>query len=202
LCSDGTFYELDSLQEDQKDIIAHCLKHLRNWVENVADDGTSSVEPPRVTVKGVAGSGKSTSINTLVSVIHQLFQQEESVVVCGPTGSAAFGAGGCTCHHALSPPRVPELGEISQTKLKWICQNLDWIVALIIDEQSMVSSGNLGMMEYHSRFGAYWGQQPDQLWGGIPLIIMVGDDFQLPSVEKGMIHTFDKYSNKAICEMT
>ena len=29
LRSDGTFYELDSLQEDQKDIIAHCLKHLR-----------------------------------------------------------------------------------------------------------------------------------------------------------------------------
>jgi hypothetical protein len=123
-------------------------------------------------------------------------------VVCGPTGSAAFSAGGCTCHHAFSLPMIPELGEISQTKLKWIRQNLDWIVALIIDEQSMVSSGNLCMMEYHSRFGVYRGQKSEQLWGGIPLIIMVGDDFQLPSVEKGMLHIFDKYSNKTICEMT
>jgi hypothetical protein len=199
---DGSFYELDSLQEDQKDIIAHCLKHLKKWVEDVAEDGKSSVEPLRLTVKGVAGSGKSTFINTLVTTIRRLFQQKESVVVCGPTGSAAFGAGGTTCHHAFSLPRIPELGEISQTKLKWIRQNLDWIVALIIDERSMVSSGNLCMMEYHSRFGVYRGQQSDQLWGGIPLIIMVGDDFQLPSVEKGMLHIFDKYSNKTVCEMT
>ena len=74
-----------------------------------------------ITVTGVAGSRKSTFINTLVTTICQLFQQKESVVVCGPTGSTAFGAGGSTCHHAFSLPRIPESGEISQTKLKWIC---------------------------------------------------------------------------------
>jgi GTPase SAR1 family protein len=202
LRSDGSFYELDSLQEDQKDIIAYCLKHLKNWMENISEDGVSSIEPLHLTVMGVAGSGKSTFINTLVTTIRQMFQQKESVVVCGPTGSAAFSAGGVTCHHAFSLPRIPELGDISQTKLKWLRQNLDWIIALIIDERSMVSSGNLCMMEYHSRFGAYRGQKSEQLWGGIPLVIMVGDDFQLPSVDKGMLHIFDKYANKTICEMT
>jgi hypothetical protein len=74
---------------------------------------------------------------------------------------------------------------------------LDWIVALISDEYSMISSGNLCMMEYHSTFGAYWGQKSNQLWGGgIPLIIIVEDDFQLPSVEKGMLHIFDKYAKQ------
>ena len=63
---------------------------------------------------------------------------------------------------------------------------------MIIDEQSMVSSGNFGMMEYHSIFGVHWSQHQNQLWGGIPLIILVGDDFQLPSIEKGLIHIFDK----------
>jgi hypothetical protein len=38
--------------------------------------------------------------------------------VCGQTGLAAFNAGGVTFHHAFSLPRVPELGEISQNKLK------------------------------------------------------------------------------------
>jgi hypothetical protein len=47
-----------------------------------------------------------------------LFQQKESVKACGPTGLAAFNVGGVTCHHAFSLPRVPELGEISQNKLK------------------------------------------------------------------------------------
>jgi GTPase SAR1 family protein len=200
LRNDGSFYELESLQEDQRDIIAYCLKYLRNWIENMADEGTSSVKPLRLTVKGVAGSGKSTFINTLVTAIRRLFDRKESVVVCGPTGAAAFGAGGSTCHHTHLLPRVPEFGEISQTKLKKIRHNLDWIVALIIDERSMVSSGNLAMMEYHSRFGAYRGQHQNQLWGGIPLIIMVGDDFQLPSIDKGMIHIFDNYSPKTICE--
>ena len=147
--SDGSFYELDLLQEDQKDIIAYCLNHLKKWTEGLKEDGTSVVEPLHLTVKGVAGSGKSTFINTLVTAIRRMFQQE-SVVVCGPTGSAAFNAGGVTCHYAFSLPRIPELGDISEGKLKWIRQNLDWIIALIIDERSMVSSGNLCMMEYHS----------------------------------------------------
>ena len=30
---------------------------------------------------------------------------------------------------------------------------------------------------------------------------MVGDDFQLPSIDKGMLHMFDTYGNKTICEM-
>ncbi len=199
--SDGSFYELDLLKEDQTDIIAYCLDHLRKWIAGLKEDGTSVVEPLHLTVKGVAGSGKSTFINTLVTAIRRMFQHKESVVVCGPTGSAAFNAGGVTCHFAFSLPRIPELGDISEGKLKWIRQNLDWIIALIIDERSMVSSGNLCMMEYHSRFAAYRGQRDDQFWGGIPLIIMVGDDFQLPSIDKGMLHIFDTYGNKTVCEM-
>ena len=132
--SDGSFYELDSLQDDQKDIVAYCLNHLKKWIEGMKEDGTSDVEPLHLTVKGVAGSGKSTFINTLVTAIRRMFQHKQSVVVCGPTGSAAFNAGGVTCHYAFSLPRIPELGDISEGKLKWIRQHLDWIIALIIDE--------------------------------------------------------------------
>ena len=71
------------------------------------EDGTSVVEPLHLTVKGVAGSGKSTFINTLVTAIRQMFQHIESVVVCGPTGSAAFNAGGVTCHFAFSNSKNP-----------------------------------------------------------------------------------------------
>ena len=30
---------------------------------------------------------------------------------------------------------------------------------------------------------------------------MVGDDFQLPSIDKGMLRMFDRYGKKTICEM-
>jgi hypothetical protein len=52
---DGTFYGLESLEDGQKDIIAHCLKHLKNWVVEW------------LTIRGVAGSGKITFINALVT---------------------------------------------------------------------------------------------------------------------------------------
>ena len=48
--SDGSFYELDLLQEDQKDIIAYCLNYLKKWIEGLKEDGTSVVEPLHLTV--------------------------------------------------------------------------------------------------------------------------------------------------------
>ena len=128
-----------------------------------------------------------------------MFKNPESVAVCRPTGSAAFSAGGTTCHHKFSLPLKSSLGEVGAASLKRIKEKLRYIVALIIDERSMISSGILAMMEQQARLGAYSGQRSDQPWGGIPIIIMVGDDFQLPSVDPGSIHLFDKSISKSDC---
>ena len=163
------------------------------------DDESIDFKPLRLTIRGVAGSGKSTFIQTLVLAIRKMFKNPESVAVCGPTGSAAFSAGGTTCHHKFSLPLKSSLGEVGAASLKRIKEKLRYIVALIIDERSMISSGILAMMEQRARLGAYRGQRSDQPWGGIPIIIMVGDDFQLPSVDPGSIHLFDKSISKSDC---
>jgi hypothetical protein len=188
---DGSNFEFEMCSSDQLDIIAYCLNHVRSWIESFEGQGEGEFEPLRLTVTGVAGSGKSTLINTLVTAIRRLFQSESAVAVCGPTGSAAFSAGGSTCHHLFSLPIVPELGELSAGKLKRIKQKLANVVALIVDERSMLSSAVLAMMEHHSKVGAYRGQKCDQEWGGIPIVILVGDDYQLPSIDSGAIHIFD-----------
>ena len=108
---DGSTFEIENCSIDQLDIIAYCLDYVKQWIESFEDEG--NFEPLRLTVMGVTGSGKSTFIHTLVTAIRRLFQSEDAVAVCGPTGSAAFGAGGSTCHHAM-------LGEIGATKLKRI----------------------------------------------------------------------------------
>ncbi len=151
----------------------------------------------RLTVTGVAGSGKSTFIHTLVTAIRRLFQSEDAVAVCGPTGSAAFAAGGSTCHHLFSLPMDATLGELGATKLKRIKQKLTKVVALVVDERSMLSSAVLAMMEHHCKLGAYRGQKCDQKWGGVPIVILVGDDYQLPSVDFGAIHIFDSSTKKS-----
>ena len=52
----------------------------------------------RLTMSGAGGSGKSVLINTIASVVRKAFGRSDAVHVCGPTGSAAFNAGGVTMH--------------------------------------------------------------------------------------------------------
>jgi hypothetical protein len=127
----------------------------------------------------------------LVTSIRRICQKSESLLVVGPTGSAAFNAGGTRCHHGLCLPFRPDDGEISDKLLRNLRQKLEWTVALIADKRSIISSSVLLQMELHCRHGAYHGQKSDLLWGGIPLVILVGDDYQLPSVEPGMLYCCD-----------
>jgi len=68
------------------------------------------------------------------------------VYVCGPTGSAAFNAGGETCHRLFSIQGKLEKSELSAQALKTLITKLDGTVALIVDERSMVSALLLGTM--------------------------------------------------------
>jgi hypothetical protein len=46
-------------------------------------------------------------------------------------------------------------------------------------------------MELHCRHGAYRGKKSDLLWCGIPLVILLSYDYQLPSVEPGLLYSCD-----------
>jgi hypothetical protein len=192
LRNDGKEYQLDNLSEDQKDIVGYILHQIKEWDEIAYEDGEQP-KPLRITLAGVAGSGKSTLINTLVSVLRKMFQSKESVKVCGPTGAAAFNAGGVTCHHCFKLPFASkESMNVSEKTVKMLRQNLNGLVCLIVDERSMVSSEVLAMMEYRARLGVNNGNNMNNSWGNIPIIILVGDDYQLPSVQSGMLHSVER----------
>jgi hypothetical protein len=66
ICSDGgSDYKIEDLAEDQEQALAVALYHIREYCEG---DLTTEDITMRLTVAGVAGSGKSTWINTLVSL--------------------------------------------------------------------------------------------------------------------------------------
>jgi len=46
--------------------------------------------PLYITLRGLAGSGISTLINTLVTMIRGMFQRDDTVMVCAPTGCTAY----------------------------------------------------------------------------------------------------------------
>ena len=69
------------------------------------------------------------------------------------------------------------------------------MVVLIIDERSMVSSTLLSTTESNIRQTTYLGQNDGIDWAGIPVVIVLGDDFQLPPVENGVINGFWNLTN-------
>ena len=60
---------------------------------------------------------------------------------------------------------------------------------LIVDEQSMIEAKVVALMEKRCQKFTYGGQCTKLPWGGIPIILFVGDDFQLPAIKSGAFHS-------------
>ena len=61
----------------------------------------------------------------------------------------------------------------------------------------MVSSEILASMERYSRLTFHKAQDQDKLWGNVPLLIFVGDDYQLPPIMPGAFDALCSESQKA-----
>jgi excinuclease UvrABC ATPase subunit len=75
LRTDGSEYTIENLAEDQKQALSVVIEHIKNYCECQLSKENMTL---RLTVAGVAGSGKSTWINTLVSLVRQLFNYNEA----------------------------------------------------------------------------------------------------------------------------
>jgi energy-coupling factor transporter ATP-binding protein EcfA2 len=190
-------YTIDACSKDQKKVLSYILQYFKKWYElDKTPESQETFTPLRMTLCGVAGSGKSTLINTLVTAIRKITHKTNSVYVCGPTGSAAFNAGGETCHQLFNIQARLYNPELSAQALKSLMSKLENTIALIIDERSMVSSLLLGTMENYCRQAAFKGTKAHLSWGGLPIIILVGDDHQLPPIDEGAFFSLEKQTRR------
>ena len=119
----------------------------------------------------------------------------DTVHVAAPSGGAAYNVGGCTLHRCLNlqvdaKELSTPLKDEKQDELK---EKLQHLLMLVIDEQSMISSGLLGTAERNIRHCVYGGQNQTELWGGVPVILIFGNDYQLfPVAEEGAIYGYSK----------
>ena len=142
----GTIYSISFLRRDQRHVMAVVIHNLSQWL------GGQTYFPLRMTISGVARSGKSTLIQTIVATVRNIFQRNDVVYVSAPTGSAAFSAGGETLHR-LFGIRVNMVTEtLKPAHKKRLLAKFANIVVLIVDERSMLQSdvGNWSQ----------WGQLP------------------------------------------
>ena len=198
-------YSIDSCRDDQKKVLSYILQYFKTWYESEkTPESLEAFVPLRMTLCGVAGSGKSTLINTLVTAIRKITGKTNSVYVCGPTGSAAFNAGGETINRLFSIHGRLHESKLPAEVLKALVVKLEDTVALIVDERSMVSALLLGTMEDYCKQAAFKGTNKQLKLGGLPIVILVGDDHQLPPIEEGAFscleHTSRKFRTNAEAE--
>jgi hypothetical protein len=145
-------------------------------------------KPLRATVMGCGGTGKSFIINTIISIVQTVTKLNDSILVGAPTGAAAFNVQGSTLHCLLGinvgqPEEV--MLETTKENIKSCLTNL---LCLIIDERSMLSSKFLAIAERNVRECVFKGQNSKEIWGGVPVVILFGDDYQLfPVIDEGAI---------------
>ena len=146
----------------------HCIIAIR-----------SEYKPLRLTVLGKGGTGKSYVINTIVTEVRKLFKTNGSVVIVAPTGTAAYNVGAQTIQREFGIGKDSKKEMSNRTKEK-LTESLKHAAVVIMDERSMIQSKTLSCAERNMRQTVYKGLNDEVDWAGIPVVIAMGDDYQLP----------------------
>ena len=108
----------------------------------------SEFTPIRMTVMGMAESGKTVLIKTLITAVQKMFGFWRSALVSAPTGSAAYKSGGVTIHKlcAMNPHNANNNQISSKEKEKLVKEFMD-IILLFVDGRGMTDLQTLGRAE-------------------------------------------------------
>jgi hypothetical protein len=183
-------YELEDLTDEQQVIVLAAIDTVIKFLTNDAD-----YRPMRATIVGCGGTGKSYIINTLISVIRRLTKCNDVIKVAAPSGGAAYNVKGCTLHRGLDiavDSRVLSK-PLSDERQQKLATQLERLLMLVVDERSMLSSEIIAAAERNVRHCIYGQQNTSEYWGGLPVVLIFGDDYQLfPVASNGAIQGFSK----------
>lgn len=189
--SDGTKYNIQDLSDEQQMIVLATIDTVVKFLDN-----DENYKPLRATISGMGGCGKSHIINTIISIIREMTDSNDTVQVAAPSGSAAYNVKGCTLHSLLGINVQFPWKSLNEERKKDLRKKLKELLVLMVDERSMLNSNVTYGAEEHVRECAFNGHNFRERWGGVPVVLFFGDDYQLPPTDKnGAINGFDKYHN-------
>jgi PIF1-like helicase len=180
----GDLYSIEMLTQEQQQFVFVICDKLYEWLHC---DNLQQFQPGRYTLVGPAGSGKSVVINTITTIFRLMFDYNNVIAGAGFTGNAAFNILGETLHRLF---KLGICGEykpfsLSAQQKAQLCHRFKHFLCLIIDERSLLSSKLLGTSAQVLSETIFDGCNIEDLLGGLPILILAGDDYQLPGMHEG-----------------
>ena len=164
-----------SLNTKQREFFVHVMK----WIK-------TRKEALHVFLSGGGGVGKSVLLKTIYQALHRHLCSTEGqnpedcrILVCAPTGKAAYNVEGSTIHHALhiTPNRGFQYRKPSTDVLNTMRTKYRHLTVLMVDEVSMVGNQMFNFMNLRLQ-----DIKANNLpFGGLH-VILIGDLFQLQPV--------------------
>ncbi len=93
---DESDYTLDALLEQQQAVVLASIDTIVKFLNN-----DTKYKPLQAIVMGCGGTGKSFIINTIISIVQKVAQQNDTIQVSALMGAAAFKVQGSTLHRLL-----------------------------------------------------------------------------------------------------
>ena len=142
-------------------------------------------KPLVLTVVGKGGSGKSFIIHVIANIMQHLFKNIDTMILGAPTGTAAHNILSRTIHSIFRlTTKVRDYTNFLSPKNKSrLLQEFARKLVMIFDERSMISQELMGLVDDTLHLTLHNCIKRHRVpFGGIPIVIIIGDDHQLPSV--------------------
>ncbi|KAI1829025.1 hypothetical protein DTO027I6_10053 [Penicillium roqueforti] len=164
------------LNTKQRRVVEKILSEALMWADHPYDP--SKRQQSLLYVGGEGGVGKSQIVKAIVSGMDLIFRKQE-VILMAPTGAAAENIGGSTYHTSLgiSINRSQRTAMSSRVRSLWARKTI-----MIVDEVSMVDLGMLSVIDSHCKTARSLHRDSTDFFGGLPVVILMGDFFQFPPV--------------------
>ena len=191
---------------EQFEIISKVYDKAKEWLSFTEDKEKENFENLRMTVCGEGGTGKSFVIHTIANMLVLMVKEKFACLKACLGGAAASLINGQTLHSLLglrpnkdNNDRDTVKYNLSVEKLAQLQERYLHSIALLIDERSMVDAQLLEHCDLHAQKIFNSNKFPNKHFGNIPIIVMFGDDAQLPPINKKhslvRLYGTDKHEN-------
>jgi hypothetical protein len=177
------------LNRKQRLVVERVLSAALAWKDHPYD--ASKRNQMLLYVGGEGGTGKSQVIKAIVAGM-DLIHRKSEVILMAPTGAAGYNIGGNTYHTSLglSIAKKQKPTVSNRVRKLWSKKTI-----MIIDEISMMNLTSLGTINNQCKIARSLDRNSPDLFGGLPIVIFMGDFYQFPPIQGRALWREPKHGN-------